>query len=77
MVTKKTPQIKPAGPADKGLQVQSRSPAGFRRAGREWGPDPVKVPLSELTDDQVQALRDEPGLLVVDVDMPAAEEPAV
>lgn len=36
--------------------------AGRRRAGIDFGRDPVAVPLSELSDDQKRALRDDPKL---------------
>jgi hypothetical protein len=49
------------------LVVSSRSPMGsFRRAGREWTRESITLPLSELTDDQVKALRNEPMLVVSD-----------
>lgn len=61
---------KAAGPANKGLRVVTKR-EGFRRAGREWTGTTV-VPLSELTADQVEALKDEPMLIVDGVDVPAA-----
>lgn len=68
-----TKQPGKAGPATKGLKVAS-AVEGFRRAGRAWGREPQVVPLSELTADQVEALKAEPNLVVVDVDIePAAE----
>lgn len=43
---------------------------GFRRAGREFGPEPVTIPLDELTGDQIKALRDEPMLAVTMIHWP-------
>lgn len=60
---------KAAGPADKGLRVVTKRD-GFRRAGIEWSGTTV-VPLSDLTDDQVEALKSEPMLVVDEVDVPA------
>lgn len=55
---------KAAGPATKGLKVTTRRD-GFRRAGREWNGTEV-VPLSELTEDQVELLKGETTMLVVE-----------
>lgn len=65
-----TAKAKAAGPADKGLHIVSRSAQGFRRAGREFGPDGTRIALSELTGSELEALRNEAQLVVVDVDMP-------
>jgi hypothetical protein len=62
----------PAGPADKGLRVIARNPQGMRRAGRYWGPAAETVSLADLTEDQAEAIRGEPALIVDEVDMPAA-----
>ncbi|WP_413672265.1 hypothetical protein ACEN9H_23390 [Massilia cellulosiltytica] len=51
-----------------GLKVTS-SQAGFRRAGRAWNTTPTVIALSELTDDQVTLLKDEPMLSVELVDL--------
>lgn len=69
---------KAAGPADKGVRVQARNEKGIRRAGSHWGAAPVDVALSDLTAEQLEALREEPALLVTDIDMPEPEktEPA-
>lgn len=76
MATAKTVKTKaaPAGPADKGLRIVSRSDQGFRRCGRFFGPEGVTLPLSELTEDEVETLREERQLVVVDVDLPKAAE---
>lgn len=56
----KTPSI----PA---ITVSSRSPMGsFRRAGREWARESVTVPVSDFKPAELQALRDEPMLVVSD-----------
>lgn len=44
--------------------------AGFRRAGRAFGDDPVYVPLDELSEDEYLALMSEPMLVA----MPVAHE---
>lgn len=62
-----------AGAADKGLKVVS-AVEGFRRGGRAFGREPVIVPLSELTPEQAEAIKAEPRLAVVEVDIPAAKE---
>lgn len=61
-------KIKPAGPATKGLRIVSRG-AQFRRANREWNSEGTTVPLSELTQEEVDTLRGETQLVVVDVDI--------
>ena len=43
---------------------------GFRRAGRAWSTKPVTVPLQEFDEDQVDALRNDPNLVVVVHDTP-------
>lgn len=56
----------PAGAATEGLKIAARSPKGIRRAGRHWGPEAETVSLADLTEEQVEQLRDDPGLVVVD-----------
>lgn len=49
------------------ITVTSRSPRGnLWRAGRDWSAQPTTVATSELTVDQVNALKGEPLLLVQD-----------
>jgi hypothetical protein len=62
-------KIKAAGPATKGLRITSRSEKGFRRCGRAFGPDGTVVPLSELTEEEVDTLKAERQLVVVEVDI--------
>lgn len=56
-----------AGPATRGLRVTTRR-EGFRRAGREWNGTTV-VPLNELTEDQVEAIKAESMFIVDEVDV--------
>lgn len=65
-------QPKAAGPATQGLRIVSRRDGGFRRAGRHFNAEGTTVPLSELTADDVEQLRSEPQLVVVDVEIDAA-----
>lgn len=60
----------------KGLKVVAR-PDSFRRAGREFGREATVIPCKELTSDQIDALVNEPELVVVVVDLPppADEKP--
>lgn len=71
-MTKKTTP-KAAGPATRGLQVTSRT-ASFWRAGIQFTGEPRVVPLSELTDEQVEAITSEPMLVVHEVDIPPADK---
>jgi hypothetical protein len=66
-----TTKNKAAGPATKGIKVVSRPQGGFRRAGRSFSAEGSTLALSELGEDDLQQLRDEPNLIVVDVDLPA------
>ncbi len=63
-----TPKHKPAGPATKGLQIVSRPPT-FMRCGRAFSAEARVIPLSELTDDEVTRLKNEPQLVVSEVDI--------
>lgn len=51
-----------------GLKVTS-SQDGFRRAGRAWSTTPTVIALSEFTEEQLAALKDEPMLSVRLVDL--------
>jgi len=35
---------------------------GFRRAGRQFGAEPVRIPLDELDEDELTAILEEPAL---------------
>lgn len=52
----------PAGPVVM-LRVRCKH-AGFWRAGRKWHADPVDVPASDFTEEQLAQLKAEPELLV-------------
>ena len=65
MATKKTA----AGPATKGLKIVARQKGGFRRAGRHFSFEGETVPLSELSQEEVDQLKAEPQLVVVEVDI--------
>lgn len=71
-----TTKPKSAGPATKGLKVVSRRESGFRRCGRNFSAEGTVVPLSELTDEEVETLKAERALVVVEVDIeaPAADK---
>ncbi|MGA0610563.1 HI1506-related protein [Caldimonas sp. KR1-144] len=66
-----------AGAPIKALKVISRRDS-FRRAGFEFTGEAKTLPLDELTDDQVEALKAEPLLVVseVDIEPEKAETPA-
>lgn len=64
MATANKSKSKAAGPADRGLRVTAKRD-GFRRAGIEWS-GTTTVPLSDLTDDQVELLKAETTMLIVD-----------
>ena len=67
--------LQSAGPADKGLKVYGKR-EGFRRAGFVFGAEPRTLALADITPEQEKALRDEPALVCVDVDIPQAEPSA-
>jgi len=69
MATKKRPA---AGPADKALRVTAKRPS-FWRSGLEFGATPRVVSLADLTPEQAEAIREEPMLVVEDVDAEAAK----
>ena len=57
------------------LQVHSKRP-GFRRAGYQFGTDPVNIPLTELKKDQRAAIEAEPMLVAVETEVEAEEAAA-
>jgi hypothetical protein len=67
----KTTKPKAAGPEDKGLRIVAKR-EGFRRAGHQFGSQAVELSLADLTSEQVEQLRNEPMLVVTDVDMTPA-----
>ncbi|MBK1614993.1 hypothetical protein CKO44_16105 [Rubrivivax gelatinosus] len=52
----------------KGLRIVSRK-EGFRRAGRAFGAEPVEIPLSDLKKAEIEALKDEPMLVVTETEI--------
>jgi hypothetical protein len=64
---------KPAGKPEQGIRVVTRSGKEFRRAGLVFGADERTVSLVDITAEQLEAIRSEAMLFVVDVDLtPAA-----
>ncbi|UDF33758.1 UNVERIFIED_ORG: hypothetical protein LHJ69_14170 [Shinella sp. XGS7] len=63
-----------------GLRVRSCSPQGvFRRAGFAFPREGIELPLSNLSKDQIKAIREEPMLLVEAIEIkaePGEQEPA-
>jgi hypothetical protein len=55
-----------------GIFVRSFPPT-FRRAGFEFTAEGHGLPLTDLNDDQLKAIRDEPLLHVQDVEFPATD----
>lgn len=68
-----TTKAKPAGSATQGLKVTARADH-FRRAGFAFTGEARVIPLSDLTDDQVEQLKAEPMLVVQDVEIKAEAE---
>lgn len=56
-----------------GLRVSSR-PETFRRAGLVFTRLAQDVPLSELTKEQIKAIREEPLLAVADIEIEPSRE---
>lgn len=54
------------------LRVVARRDS-FRRAGYAFSAEPRTIPLAELTKEQINMLRNDPLLVVMDVELP--EEP--
>ena len=65
------PRIGEPDPADFVVVVVGPK-GGFRRAGREFGPEPVEIPLVDLSKDQQDALAREPRLIVNVIQVPAS-----
>ena len=75
MATANSKATKGVGPADKGMRIISRPPS-FRRAGRVFTSEPTVIPLSELTEEEGQALINEPNLVCTPVDIPPPADDA-
>jgi Mu-like prophage FluMu N-terminal domain len=65
---------KPGGPTGKGLKVVPKRD-GFRRAGHVFSGEGKTIAYADLTVGQVELLKGEPMLVVMEVDLPK-EEPA-
>jgi hypothetical protein len=68
-------KTKPAGPADRGLEVTARRES-FWRAGLQFTREARVVPLAELTPEQADAIRTEGDggqLVVSEVDIAPAK----
>jgi len=46
---------------------------GFRRGGRAWPPTDTVVPVSEFTDEQLRAIKNEAELIVTEVEIEAPQ----
>lgn len=64
----KANEPKKAGESTQGVEVIAKADV-FYRAGRAWSNTPTVVPLSELTEEQLQELQDEPMLIVRTVEI--------
>ncbi len=47
---------------------------GLRRAGLRFGPGETDIPLDRLSEEQLAAIRDEPRLVVTDIEIPLEGE---
>lgn len=56
-----------------GLRISAKA-ASFRRAGRPWGTAPTDVLVSDFTKTQIAQLRDEPQLVVEDIEIEVTAE---
>lgn len=56
------------------LRITARH-AGFRRAGIEHPATPVDHPLDGLTKTQIALLKDEPGLVVQEIEIEVEDQP--
>jgi len=54
--------------AIKGISVTTKKD-GFRRGGREWF-GTTELAIEELTEDQLEQIRNEPKLIVQDIELP-------
>jgi hypothetical protein len=70
-----SPQSKASKPIP-GLAIRAIPEGGFCRAGRRWSAETQLVALSEFTEAQVLALREETNLDVADVEITPVSESA-
>lgn len=75
MATKNPAPAKVERDPTKGLRIVAKR-EGFRRAGFVFGTQAETIALTDLDEDQEAALRKEPMLVVVDIDLPTPQEPA-
>lgn len=68
-------KAKPAGESTVGLRVIARRDS-FRRAGRVFTPEATVIPLSELSEEEANAIKDETQLIVdvVSIETPKADK---
>ena len=59
-----------------GLRIRAVPENGFCRAGRRWPREAQDVPLTEFDKKQLAALRAEPMLVVIDVEIDLPEDEA-
>ncbi len=59
-----------------GLRIRAVPENGFCRSGRRWSREAQDVPQSEFTKAQIKALREEPNLVVVDVEIELPKDEA-
>jgi hypothetical protein len=52
----------------KALHVVAKTPS-FWRCGRQFGPTPTVIPISELTDEELERLKAETMLVAVEVEV--------
>lgn len=55
----------------KGIKVAALQEGGRYRAGRHWSKEPATVPASQFTREQLEQLRGDALLIVIDVDIEA------
>jgi hypothetical protein len=77
-VAKKSEKPKTTAPAPDGMRrvirIAAKPDKGFRRAGMHHPKQAVEYPIDSLTDEQIEALQNEPMLDVEIADVPAEKE---
>jgi hypothetical protein len=58
------PKAKPTDVTPNDVVTVIGPPAGRRRAGMRFGPEPVTIPVADLTGEQLAALMGDPALVV-------------
>lgn len=59
----KNSEIKPQDPGIAAIRVRSAGETGFWRAGRKFTSQPIEILLSELSDEQIEAIERETNLI--------------